>query len=107
MPGSGHAILGKAESEGWHSYYIGSSLPAEELAMTVKSVQARVLALSLVYPQEDENLKSEIIKILKLVPEGVKVVFGGHAAKTYSSLIKKKSGLVFKDMNEFRNFLSS
>ena len=49
-----------AASAGWKVIYLGSNLPSEEIGSVVSYLNAKVVALSLVYPSDDQTLCKEL-----------------------------------------------
>jgi DNA-binding transcriptional MerR regulator/methylmalonyl-CoA mutase cobalamin-binding subunit len=71
---------------GWRSIYLGTSLPAAEIAGAVLQANAAVLVLSIVYPADDPNLAGELREIRKLLP-GKAILVGGRAARSYGRVL--------------------
>lgn len=78
-----------AGSQGWRVTYLGPSLPAEEIAGAASQGRARAVALSLVYPEDDPYLESELTRLRQLLPGEVIVLAGGRAAPSYSVVLDK------------------
>jgi MerR family transcriptional regulator, light-induced transcriptional regulator len=76
-----------AASVGWKVTYLGSDLPAEEIAAVVSSHPARAVALSLVYPDGDPATAGEIRRLRQLLPDSVAILVGGRAAASYRALV--------------------
>ena len=76
-----------AAEVGWHALYIGPSLPAAEIAGVAFRRDARVVALSLVYPESDPNIERELRELRGFLPKKVTVLVGGRAAENYRSVI--------------------
>jgi MerR family transcriptional regulator, light-induced transcriptional regulator len=93
-----------AASEGWDAVYFGPDLPASEIIATVEQLKPKIIALSLIFITEDEQLGKEIEK-LRFLPEGVKLVAGGSGTAYYKNTIEKVKGTILNDFNEFRSFL--
>lgn len=91
-----------AASSGWKVIYLGSNLPAEEIGAVVSHLNARVVALSIVYPNDDLHLKHELKKFKHLLPEGVSIIVGGRAANGYLDVLDEISAIVVKDSRQLR-----
>lgn len=94
-----------AQAEGWNVVYLGPNLPAEDLAAATLKADAKVLALSVVYPPDDPAFVGELERLKQLLPPSVKVVYGGHCAKAYGDVIQEQGGDVVKDLGDFRHYL--
>ena len=91
-----------AASSGWKVIYLGSNLPAEEIGAVVSHLNARVVALSIVYPNDDLHLKHELKKSKHLLPDGVSIIVGGRAASGYYDVLDEIGAIVVKDSRHLR-----
>lgn len=89
-------------SAGWRVIYLGSNLPAEEIAAVVSHLKARVAALSIVYPGDDVHLKQELKKLKHLLPDGVSIIVGGRAVNGYYDILDEIGAIVVKDSKHLR-----
>lgn len=78
-----------AANAGWKVAFIGPNLPAFELAGAVQTVNATVLLLSIVYPEDDPKLPQELKSLKKLLPRNVSIFIGGRSASAYLDTIHK------------------
>jgi DNA-binding transcriptional MerR regulator/methylmalonyl-CoA mutase cobalamin-binding subunit len=91
-----------AASSGWKVIYLGASLPAEEISSVVSYLNARVVALSIIYPNDDPHLKQELKKIHQLLPAGVSMIAGGRAAKGYYDVLDEIGTVIVKNTKQLR-----
>ena len=68
--------------------YLGTDLPAEEIAAGVMASGASVVVLSLVYPVADPRLVEEVRRLRGLVGGGVRIVAGGRAVSGLQEELK-------------------
>ncbi len=94
-----------AAAEGWDVTYLGVNLPAEEIVAAAIKLNSTVIALSILYPADDFNLRSDLMKFTKILPEATKLIVGGQAVSGYSEFFKKIGAVTVKDFTEFRNEL--
>jgi len=92
---------------GWRSIFLGPNLPPEEIAASIKTEKASVLALSLIYPMDDPYLGPELVRIRRLIGNDIKILIGGRAAGNYRSFIKDISGIYINNLDELRRHLES
>ncbi|HVU35092.1 MAG TPA: cobalamin-dependent protein, partial [Opitutaceae bacterium] len=78
-----------ATNLGWRVIYLGASLPAAEIAGTARQHLARVVGLSLVYPEDDPRLDAELSRLRELLPADVRIVVGGRAAPAYQQTLTR------------------
>ena len=78
-----------ARSHGWRTTYLGSSLPMEEFIGAARRLDARAVALSIVFPPDDELLAADLLKLPKLLPNGCAVIAGGRSVGAYAAELRK------------------
>lgn len=69
-----------AAMHGWSVLYLGPDLPAEEIAYAVTEINADLLMLSVTNLKPRESQR-EIAAIERAIPERVRILVGGQAAK--------------------------
>jgi len=82
-------VAAAANDMGWRVIYLGTSLPAVEIAGAAIQHKARAVALSLVFPGDDPNLPEELESLRKHLPAEVAIIAGGKAADSYAAILKK------------------
>lgn len=87
-----------ASHQGWHSTYLGPSLPAEEIAGAAVQNRARAVALSVVYPEDDLNLESELARLHRLLPPDIALLVGGRASAAYDYLLQRIKAFRIDDL---------
>jgi DNA-binding transcriptional MerR regulator/methylmalonyl-CoA mutase cobalamin-binding subunit len=90
-----------AAQVGWHTTYLGASLPAAEIAGAAVQNRAAVVALSIVYPEDDPDLAQELINLRRFLPPEVKILAGGRAASAYSETLLRIGALITESIDEF------
>ncbi len=96
-----------AATEGWGVYYLGASLPVDELGHAVVKTGARALALSIVFPVDDPYLVRAMEDLRRYLPEGTSIFVGGHGAKEHAALFERVGAHVVTDFSTFRDVLRS
>ena len=94
-------VAAAANDMGWRVIYLGTSLPALEIAGAVLRNQARALALSIVFPGDDPSLPGELETLHKNLQTGVKLIAGGRAAESYDTTLEKCRFVRNKNLSEF------
>ena len=94
-----------ASSLGWRVTYLGINLPASEIAGAIVQNKARVLGLSIVFPENDPNLSDELRRLRSFLPDHVKIVVGGRASNAYQAALKDIGAYVCMDINEYYGVL--
>ena len=98
-------VAAAATDLGWRVTYLGTSLPAAEIAGSAIQNQARAVALSVVYPGDDEHLPAELEKLRRYLPPETKIIVGGRASGSYEEALKQIGALHSKDITEFCSHL--
>ena len=96
-----------ASSEGWRAVYLGPNLPAEEIAAAAQQSRAAAVALSIVYPEDEPRVASELRKLRQLLPKDVVLILGGRAAGSYAAVIEAIGASHPHDMLAFRSLLDA
>jgi len=91
-----------AAEQGWRAVYLGPSLPAAEIAGVAIQNDARVVALSIVYPDADPNVERELRDLRRFLPEKVAVLVGGRAAENYRPAIDAIGAFLVKDLAQLQ-----
>lgn len=94
-----------ASNDGFKVLYLGSNLPAEEIAAAVKQQNAQCLALSLLFPAEEAKLFSELERLSRLLPSDFRWVCGGRAARLYQEKLRSLGCEVLSSLADFRAWL--
>ena len=68
-----------AEESGWQVAYLGPNTPAEEIAAAARQVDARAVALSVIYAADERGIREEILKVRKFLDPAVHLLLGGRA----------------------------
>jgi MerR family transcriptional regulator, light-induced transcriptional regulator len=96
-----------ANDVGWKVIYLGPSLPAAEIAAAVAQNDARAVALSLVYPEDDPNLPGELELLRRYLASDTAVIVGGRAAACYAESLRKIGVLQTVDFKDFYAILDN
>ncbi len=92
-------VAAAAANMGWHVIYLGASLPAPEIAGAAKVSNARAVALSLVYPEDDSRLEGELKRLRQFLPAEVSLIAGGRAMPGYGAVLEEIGALQIKDLS--------
>jgi methylmalonyl-CoA mutase cobalamin-binding subunit len=98
----GAVIAGAAAASlGWHVTYLGTSLPAVEIAGVAMQNKARAVALSIVYPEDDLHVNQEIRHLGSLMPREARLIVGGRAAPSYRAMLERVQAIICEDIDGF------
>jgi methanogenic corrinoid protein MtbC1 len=96
-----------ATTVGWRVTYLGPNLPAEEIAAAVAQNQAKIVALSIVYPTDDLHLEQELKLLRSYLPPEVVIIVGGRASGNYREILSAIGAVNITDMASFRAMLET
>lgn len=101
------AILATAVARkvGWNVVYLGSSLPAAEIASALQQCRAKALALSISYPADDPSLPEELATLRNLAGDDLMIFAGGRCASAYQAALEKSSIRKIDDLGDLRSLL--
>ena len=94
-----------AAMEGWRVVFLGQDLPAEEIALSVRSVKASAVGISVVNPAYAEEVPEQLQELLDGLPSGVLVILGGAAAKDAARSTGDDRIIALPSLGEFRRAL--
>ena len=86
---------------GWRTIYLGTSLPAAEIAGAAAQNRVSAVALSLVYPEDDPNLPEELVNLRRFLPQQIQIITGGRAAMAYSETLVRIGAIQTGNLDEF------
>ena len=99
-------VAAAAVGEGWRVVYLGASLPARDIASAAAQVEARAVALSVVYAG-GLTTAAEIQEIARTVPDEVDLFIGGSASEEIEGLVKNTRIRVLPGIDALRRALGA
>jgi DNA-binding transcriptional MerR regulator/methylmalonyl-CoA mutase cobalamin-binding subunit len=94
-----------AAMEGWQVIFLGQDLPGEEIALTVRSVEAAAVGVSVVNPVDFDGVPAQLRDLLDELPPGVPVILGGAAAVDVARMVGDDRIIALRTMADFRQAL--
>ncbi len=86
---------------GWRTIYLGTSLPAAEIAGAAAQNRVNAVALSIVYPEDDPSLPQELANLRRFLPAQINILTGGRAAAAYRETLTRIGAIQTGDLDEF------
>lgn len=96
-----------ASSAGWNVTFLGANLPAAEIAGATIQNQARALALSLVFPEDDPTLPDELKRLRSFLPKEIDIIVGGRSAAAYQKTLEEIEATICHDIAHFSRALDT
>ncbi len=94
-----------AAAEGWDVTYLGADLPIAEILASVGQVDARGVALSIVYPAIDPGLVSDLEELRMGLGSRTPLLLGGFAASQDRERLTTLGAQVVDSLDDFRDSL--
>lgn len=94
-----------AALQGWRILYLGTNLPAVEIAGAVHRTGAKAVALSIIYPPDDPRLAEEIEALRQYVGKELTLLVGGRDSTAYGKALERAEVVPISDMRSLRNAL--
>ena len=95
-----------AAEAGWHAYYFGPNLPAEEIAAAAVYKKAVAVTLSIVYHGAESQTLREIKRLRHYVAENVTIIVGGRGMQSCRADLEQLSVSYPQNISEFRDLIS-
>ncbi len=80
-------VAAAAATQGWRVTYLGTDLPAADIAGVAESTGASAIAVSLVFPTDDPRIAAELTDLRARVGPAMPILTGGRAAPAYKEAI--------------------
>lgn len=90
---------------GWGVRFLGSSLPAEEIAWAARASAARAVLISMVYPPDDPRVHVELAELRRILGEGFPIAAGGRVASAYAPILETHGITLVADLRELHALL--
>ena len=100
-------VVCMARRRGWAVTFLGSSIPADEMAHAAKLKGALAVALSIVYPGDDPDLGDELKRIRKLVDADCEILVGGRVAGAYQAALDEINAVQLDDLGALKDWLDA
>jgi DNA-binding transcriptional MerR regulator/methylmalonyl-CoA mutase cobalamin-binding subunit len=102
----GALLVGAAAAAlNWRVSYLGTNLPAQDIAEVARTTGADVIALSVVYPLDDPGVAAELRDLREFADEETAIIVGGRGALHYLDAIEAIGARVITQLPELVGFL--
>lgn len=91
-----------ANSYGWNAIYLGTELPADEIAYTSIQTKAQAVALGIARPSDDPHLPNVLRQLHQQLNEDCTLLVCGGAVSGYTEVIEEINAVVVQTMGELR-----
>jgi DNA-binding transcriptional MerR regulator len=110
-PAGQHCCLGAlticiiAQDHGWTPVFMGTNLPAEEIAAACTALAPQMLALSITCRVKDSFMADELIRLGGFVEDRCPIVIGGRASRVYHRKLEGRTAAEWATTEEFLRLL--
>ena len=94
-----------AAAAGWKVTYLGPDVPAADLASAARETRASLVALSVVYAEDNPGLSTAIREVRSALAEDVRLIVGGAASSRIRGRTEATGAVVVDTLGEFRTLL--
>lgn len=81
-------VAAAAATQGWRVEYLGTDLPAADIAEVARLTGASAIALSIVYPSDDPRVADELVALRAASGHAMPILAGGRAAAAYEEALE-------------------
>lgn len=104
----GALLAGTAAAlEGWKVVFLGEDLPAEEVVLTVTSVNADAVGISVVNPGDWDEAVTQMKELAEFLPKRTALIVGGAAGADLAREVDDTRLRTMSSMDQFRATLRS
>ncbi len=93
-------VAAAAATQGWRVTYLGTDLPAADIADVAESTGASAIAVSLVFPTDDPRIAAELADLRASVGPAMPILTGGRAAPAYQGAIDSIGGRTVSSLED-------
>jgi len=93
-------VAAAAATQGWRVTYLGTELPAADIADVARSTGASGIAISLVFPVDDPRVAEELLGLRAAVGPTMPILTGGRAALSYRDAIDSVGGRLISSLED-------
>lgn len=95
-----------AKEAGWDVIYLGSELPAEEVAAAALQSQATAVLFSVIFPVRDAATAEELRRVRRYLGAGYPILVGGRAAPSYDEVLTEIGAVAIENLSELHGWLA-
>jgi len=100
-------LMSAAAVTGWRAIYLGTNLPAEEIAAAAHQILPKLVSLNIVYPKNDPLLFGELKNLRRLLAPETKILIAGSGANSYRTAIESIGAIQTSSFSDLVRVLES
>ena len=100
-------VASTAMADGWNVTYLGTSLPAEEIAAAAQHQCAKAVALSLIYAADDPRVGQELAALGRYLGHDVSLLVGGRGSAGYKEVLDDIGAVCLSGTTHLREYLET
>lgn len=100
-------VAAVAAAQGWHVTYLGPDLPPEPMADAARITDSKLVAVSLVFPENDPAVHEQLRRLRSILPADTQIVAGGRSVENYRATLAEIDALVGTDIRDVERLLTS
>lgn len=100
-------VSAAAATQGWRVTYLGTDLPASDIADLARGTSASAIAVSLVFPQDDPRVAEQLRQLRAEIGPAMPILAGGRAAESYREAIDASGSRIVSSLADLYATLAS
>lgn len=100
-------VAAAVATQGWRVTYLGTDLPAGDIAEVARTTAAAGIAMSLVFPADDPRIGTELRELRAEIGPAMPILAGGRAASAYQGAIDSIGARVVSGLDDLYATLAS
>lgn len=93
-------VAAAAATQGWRVTYLGTDLPAADIAEVARRTGASGIAISLVFPADDSRVAEQLLELRAAVGPAMPILTGGRAALSYRDAVDSVGGRLVSGLED-------
>ncbi len=85
---------------GWRTLYFGNDTPTSEIVSLAYNLRPRAIALSIVYPRDDQQLKNDLMRFPSGLALQTPIFIGGASANSYQAELKHMKATSIESLDD-------
>ena len=94
-----------AGNEGWRVIYLGTDLPAAEIAESAVRTHARAIGLSMVFADKKSRIAADVRELESMIPSTTTLLIGGSGAKSVKHSHRRSQTILLESMSQLHTEL--
>ncbi len=100
-------VAAAAATQGWRVIYLGTDLPAVDIADVARSMNASAIGISLVFPMDDPGIAAQLSELRSEAGPNMPILAGGRASAAYREPLEAIDARIITSVDDLYATLSA